>query len=176
MKVTRTLKIITTSLMLSLTSPALATTTFTATPVVADAQTSEPTVIATVKPIDTPASSQVDCLVKVMNHEAGGEGRQGQKAVGYVVMNRAKSGKFPNSVCGVVYQKAQFTNIRNAKAIPANKYSQLKTLALSIMSSYSRGNDPTNGSLYFHNKSYWPNWRNVIRTVSIGGHVFYKAR
>lgn len=123
----------------------------------------------------TKSNSELECLVKVMNHEAGGEGIRGQKAVGYVVMNRTKSGKFPSSVCGVIYQKSQFSNITRAKAIPVNKYNALKSVAQDILSGYSRINDPTSGSLYFHNVHVFPNWRNLVRTVQIGGHIFFRA-
>ncbi len=121
-------------------------------------------------------TSDVECLIKVMNHEAGGEGVRGQKAVGYVVMNRAKSGRFPKTVCGVIYQKSQFTNITRARAIPANKYNALKSVANEIVSSYSKSNDPTLGSLFFHNTHVSPSWRNLIRRIQIGSHIFYSAK
>jgi N-acetylmuramoyl-L-alanine amidase len=120
------------------------------------------------------SKSQVNCLIKVMNHEAGGESARGQKAVGYVVMNRSKSGRFPSSVCGVVYQRSQFTNINHAHSIPTNKFNQLKAIALDIISSYSSINDPTHGSLYFHATHIFPNWRNLVRTVTIGNAIFFR--
>lgn len=175
MPFTKTAKTIAASLMLSLTTPAYTTTpepTETPTQTVA-----EPVKLkATITRAPSVSNKDLECLIKVMNHEAGGEGAAGQKAVGYVVMNRVKSGRFPSSVCGVIYQRSQFTNITRAKAIPANKYSRLKTLASSIMSSYSRANDPTNGSLFFHATHVSPGWKNLTRTVKIGRHVFYKHR
>lgn len=121
-------------------------------------------------------TSDLDCLVKVMNHEAGGEGVKGQKAVGYVVANRVRSGRYAPSFCGVVYQKSQFSNIRNAKAVPAHRFNQLKTIAQEILSGYSKSSDPTNGAVNFHARHVSPNWRGMIRTVVIGGHIFYRAR
>jgi spore germination cell wall hydrolase CwlJ-like protein len=44
------------------------------------------------------------CLAEAVYFEARGEEVRGQIAVAQVVMNRAFSGKYPNSVCGVVYQ------------------------------------------------------------------------
>ena len=44
------------------------------------------------------------CLAEVVYFEARGEAVRGQIAVAQVVMNRVFSGKYPNSVCGVVYQ------------------------------------------------------------------------
>ena len=40
--------------------------------------------------------------------EAGGEPYQGQLAVGAVVMNRMRSGRYPNTLRGVIYQRGQF--------------------------------------------------------------------
>ena len=44
------------------------------------------------------------CLAEAVYFEARGEAVRGQIAVAQVVMNRAFSGKYPNTVCGVVYQ------------------------------------------------------------------------
>jgi spore germination cell wall hydrolase CwlJ-like protein len=44
------------------------------------------------------------CLSEVIYFEARGEAVRGQIAVAQVVMNRVFSGKYPNTVCGVVYQ------------------------------------------------------------------------
>ena len=48
----------------------------------------------------------VKCLTEVIYFEARGEVVRGQMAVAQVVLNRAFSGKYPNTVCGVVYQNA----------------------------------------------------------------------
>ena len=44
------------------------------------------------------------CLAEAVYFEARGEAVRGQIAVAQVVMNRAFSGFYPNTVCGVVYQ------------------------------------------------------------------------
>lgn len=45
--------------------------------------------------------------------EARGESYAGQKAVGIVVMNRVRSKKFPNNIKKVIYQRGQFSPVRN---------------------------------------------------------------
>jgi spore germination cell wall hydrolase CwlJ-like protein len=47
---------------------------------------------------------QEKCLAEAVYFEARGEAVRGQIAVAQVVMNRAFSGYYPNTVCGVVYQ------------------------------------------------------------------------
>lgn len=52
-------------------------------------------------------------MASIINCEAGSEPYQGKVAVGIVVMNRVSSKAFPNSIKGVVYQKGQFSPVRN---------------------------------------------------------------
>ena len=87
-------------------------------------------------------------------------------AVGAVVMNRVRSGKFPNSIRGVIYQGGQFTPAGNgsvdrvATAGPRSSCLKAATAAMN-------GTDNTGGSLYFG--------RSVSGTPKavIGNHKFY---
>src|SRR6516225_6941305 len=46
------------------------------------------------------------CLAEAIYFESRGEAVRGQMAVAQVILNRVFSGKYPNTVCGVVYQNA----------------------------------------------------------------------
>ena len=48
--------------------------------------------------------SDLDCLARNIYHEAGNESIEGKVAVGLVTINRSNSGRFPDSICGVVNQ------------------------------------------------------------------------
>ena len=48
-------------------------------------------------------------LAALIQCEAGGEPYEGQLAVGAVVMNRVRSGAYPDSIHGVIYASGQFT-------------------------------------------------------------------
>ena len=50
---------------------------------------------------------QLLCLAKNIYYEAGLEGREGMMAVAQVTINRTQNSKFPDTVCGVVNQKAE---------------------------------------------------------------------
>lgn len=52
-------------------------------------------------------------MTAIIYCEARGESYAGKKAVGIVVMNRVKSNKFPDSVKEVIYQRGQFSPVRN---------------------------------------------------------------
>src|SRR6185312_11527514 len=53
------------------------------------------------------ADAQQQCLAMAMYWEARGEGTRGMTAVGWTVLNRMKSGRFPATPCAVVHQGKQ---------------------------------------------------------------------
>lgn len=57
--------------------------------------------------------SELRLMASIINCEAGGESYQGKLAVGIVIMNRIDSKAFPNTLRGVIYQKGQFSPVRN---------------------------------------------------------------
>lgn len=59
------------------------------------------------------ASEDAAILAAVVRMEAGGESYDGKLAVASVVVNRMRSGGYPNSVSGVVYQSGQFPGAAN---------------------------------------------------------------
>lgn len=58
------------------------------------------------------------CLASAVYFESQGEPLAGQLAVAQVILNRAKSGRYPGSVCAVITQRGQFGFVRGG-AIPA---------------------------------------------------------
>lgn len=54
-------------------------------------------------------SRDAECLAKNIYHEAGVESHKGKLAVGQVTLNRVKTGRWGDSICDVVYAKAQFS-------------------------------------------------------------------
>ena len=59
--------------------------------------------------------SELTLLAALIQCEAGGESYEGQLAVGAVVMNRLRSGAYPNALQGVIYASGQFTPALNGK-------------------------------------------------------------
>lgn len=117
---------------------------------------------------------QAECVAKAIYFESKGEPLKGQKAVGYVVLNRAKSGRFATTPCKVIAQPHQFSWYRPGKRIPTKVKSKFVAIAQSVMETYSRDNDPSNGATYFHATWCHPGWKNVTRLTRIGGHIFYR--
>jgi N-acetylmuramoyl-L-alanine amidase len=104
------------------------------------------------------------CLSSVIYHEAKGEPLNGQIAVAQVVVNRVNSnGKFPNTVCGVVKQRGQFSWVGKKPMTPAKK-----DLAREILEGKHSNN--VKGALYFTNVGTW--FKRKVLYV-IGRHRFY---
>jgi len=68
-----------------------------------------------------PLSSEMHCLAGTVYFESKSESLKGQLAVARVVLARAASSRFPNSICGVVYQRRQFSFVRGGKMPRINK-------------------------------------------------------
>lgn len=66
-------------------------------------------------------ASELRYMTTIIYCEARGESYAGKKAVGIVVMNRVRSKKFPNSIKEVIYQKGQFSPVRNGSLNKALK-------------------------------------------------------
>lgn len=78
-----------------------------------------------------------------MWHEARGEGNKGMELVGHVVMNRVAHNRYSNSVCSVVLQKGQFTNLKS-------RYSSYAVDNMEVAKQvYYRKHDITHGAIYF---------------------------
>ena len=54
-------------------------------------------------------------LAALIQCEAGTVSEEGMLAVGAVVMNRVRSGAYPNTISGVIYASGQFTPALNGK-------------------------------------------------------------
>lgn len=105
-------------------------------------------------------------LAAIIQCEAGSECYEGKVAVGAVVLNRVRSGSYPNSISGVIYQRSQFG--------PASNGSLARVLASGNISSSCRqaaadalaGSDPTSGRKNFHRVD-------GSNGLVIGNHVFF---
>lgn len=118
---------------------------------------------------------QTQCLAGAVYFESKSEPLAGQLAVAKVVMERAKSSRFPNTLCGVVYQKRQFSFIRNGRMPRINKgHRQWRNaVAISKIALNEAWDSKMEGALFFHAKYVNPKWR-LKRMGSVGAHIFYR--
>ncbi|WP_230206623.1 cell wall hydrolase [Novosphingobium sp. Gsoil 351] len=120
-------------------------------------------------------SNELACLAGAIYFEAKGETLAGQLAVGRVIVARAKSGRFPASYCGVVYQRSQFSFVQGHGMPAINKSGRAWTEAARIARIAHEGSwkSPVEGALFFHAARVSPNWR-LTRLARIDNHIFYR--
>jgi len=120
-------------------------------------------------------SREMQCLAGAIYFEAKGESLEGQLAVGRVIVARSKSGRFPASYCGVVYQRSQFSFIRGNRMPAIDKSSRNWANAVRMARAAHQGSmtSPAEGALFFHAAYASPNWR-LKRVARIDNHIFYR--
>ncbi|MCJ2179902.1 cell wall hydrolase [Novosphingobium album (ex Hu et al. 2023)] len=120
-------------------------------------------------------SREMRCLAGAIYFEARGETLEGQLAVGRVIINRAASEKFPDSYCGVVLQRSQFSFVRGHAMPSVREHSASWQQAVAIAQIARDGSwkSPAKGALFFHATRVSPNWR-LTRVGRIDNHIFYR--
>lgn len=116
-----------------------------------------------------------ECLAGAVYFESKGEPLQGQLAVAEVILNRAASGRFPASICGVVKQKSQFSFVRGGRIPHISKSSEAwrKAVAIAHIAKKELAEGGVGNALFFHARYVSPRWR-LTRVASIGNHIFYR--
>lgn len=120
-------------------------------------------------------SRELECLATGIYFESKGEPLAGQLAVGHVIANRAKSGRFPSSYCGVLFQRGQFSFIRGKNLPSAPRSSKQWQTAVAMAKIVAQGlkESSATNALFFHARRVSPRWR-LKRVASIGNHIFYR--
>lgn len=131
--------------------------------------------VAPAPEVSRTSSEAVACLAEAIYFEARGTGDVGREAVAHVVVNRAESSKFPDSVCDVVADGCQFAyrcdgnadSLANSRA-RANAIETAETVLTGAP-------DITEGALFFHSAGSSPGWfKTRPRIGKFGGNVFYR--
>jgi N-acetylmuramoyl-L-alanine amidase len=139
-----------------------------------DASQDLPTLVAQLRSSD-PGSRQLECLAAGIYFESKSEPLAGQLAVGHVIANRAESGRFASTYCGVLFQRGQFSFVRG-KSWPhiAKEGRQWKT-AVAIAKIVDQDLKPSAAAnaLYFHARRVHPGWR-LKQVAAIGNHIFFR--
>ncbi len=117
-----------------------------------------------------------ECLAGAIYFESKGEPLPGQIAVGQVIANRAKSGRFPKSWCGVVFQRSQFSFVRGGSLPPIPRASAHWKTAVAV--AHIVANDLHDAvapkSLFFHARYVSPGWKRMSKVATVGNHIFYR--
>ena len=122
-----------------------------------------------------PGSRELECLAVGIYYESKSEPLAGQLAVGQVIANRAKSGRFASTYCGVLFQRSQFSFVRGKSYAPVPRSSRQwhNAVAVARIVDQKLHNSEVPNALFFHAKRVSPRWR-LSRVGSVGNHVFYR--
>lgn len=125
------------------------------------------------------------CLAEAIYFEARSESNEGRAAVAQVVLNRVKSGLYPDSVCGVVYQNSnrhlacQFTFTCEGKSLRITEpgpWRDATRIAREVYDGTTYLAD-VGASTHYHANYVRPYWAKKLKKMdTIGQHVFYKLR
>lgn len=120
-------------------------------------------------------SAEMECLAGAIYFESKSESLKGQLAVGHVIANRTKSGKYPTTYCGVVYQRGQFSFVRGRKMPPIARSGRQwqNAVAIAKIVDDELQASPVGKALSFHATRVSPGWR-MTRVATLGNHVFYR--
>jgi spore germination cell wall hydrolase CwlJ-like protein len=123
----------------------------------------------------TTGDEQGDCLASSVYYESKGEPLNGQLAVAQVIMNRTTSGRFPDTVCGVVRQPGQFSFLKG-RDIPEPSHANAawkRAVAVATIARQGLWKQVAPAALFFHARRVSPGW-GKIRVASLGNHIFFR--
>jgi N-acetylmuramoyl-L-alanine amidase len=118
--------------------------------------------------------AQLNCMAKVVYHEARDRDLVSQLAVAEVVENRARTDGFPKTVCSVVNQPGQFFPTASY-SVPSASDKWRTAVAIARIAQRRTLPSVTSGALFYHAVSSAPRWRLDHRKVAeVGGNIFYR--
>ena len=123
------------------------------------------------------------CLTQNIFFEARNQSVEGREAVAWVTLNRMDHKKYPNTICGVVWDKKQFSWTHDGKSdkpsdnvVEQRAWKDAEKIADKVLVDYVKKNrDITNGSIMYHADYVNPYWAKAYdKVVTIDSHIFYK--
>lgn len=124
---------------------------------------------------DADVDDETRCLATAVFYEARSESLAGQLAVARVIVNRARSGRFPASYCGVVAQRGQFSFVRGGVIPDAPTATAMwrRSLAVARIAHQDAWRSEAEGALFFHARRVSPGWGKA-QLAAIDNHLFYR--
>lgn len=130
------------------------------------------------------AKDDLSCLAKNAFYEARNQGDIGMAAVIDVTLNRVESSRYPNSVCGVVFQKYQFSWTHEKPQKVSNKELEVALnkayeIAERKLRNHQHGirKSVVGDSLWYYSDSiktpYWARNGKLRKLKKINNHTFF---
>ena len=111
-------------------------------------------------------SDDLTLMAALIQCEAGNQPYEGQVAVGAVVMNRVRSGAYPNTVKDVIFAAGQFTPVSSGRVGKLIANGNIKQSCINAAAEAMAGVSPVGGALHFRRAGGRDG-------LIIGNHVFW---
>jgi spore germination cell wall hydrolase CwlJ-like protein len=125
-------------------------------------------------------TGEILCLAVAIFFEARGEPIDGKELVANVILNRVEHSRYPDTICGVVNQRKQFSYTHDGLSDEPMDYDtyhdRLAWVSSKDMARYVVSNGVINGDvIMFHNTKVDPYWTSSYTlSGAVGGHIFYQ--
>ncbi|HAG91765.1 MAG TPA: hypothetical protein DCL41_07830 [Bdellovibrionales bacterium] len=114
------------------------------------------------------------CMMCNCMRESAHEPLEGKILVGEVVQTRVRDTRWPDDICSVIYQHAQFSwtlKARTRRPLPRTNSRSMQECAIATARTI---NSPGNGMDHYHADYVTPAWaRTCQRVKKVGRHIFY---
>ncbi len=151
-------------------------------------QTPEPIVTVNAKTLsslpdlDQTVSKQHRCLAQAVYFEARGEPLEGQLAVAQVVLNRVADPRYPDTICGVVFQnewrrnRCQFSFACDGRSDrPRDPVAWERARKIAALALHYRVADYSDRATLYHATYVQPYWAKRLKPIKrVGRHIFYR--
>ena len=131
---------------------------------------------------DTYSIEEKTCLYKTIYGEARSESPIGQELVATVILNRVENENYPNTICGVVKQKRQFSMWEDHNLYVTEKAFSQSTYSKEVLQAIDAGMRAIERerkllpktSLHYHADYVSPKWsKSMNRYAQADSHIFY---
>ena len=130
------------------------------------------------------AKSELACLTEAIYFEARGESINGQIAVAEVIINRADSPIFPNTICGVIKQGAENLNrcqfsykCDGEPEYMTERGAKKRAADVAILMMKGERRALSGNATHYHADYVDPYWASkLLKTATVGTHIFYKRQ
>lgn len=109
-------------------------------------------------------------------YEARGEPEEGMRMIGEVTLNRVSSSHYPNTICGVVYQKSQFSWVKRKNKTPSEHDAWEKSLEIAEeLLTDGKSSYPHLATHFANLNKVNPSWaKKFDKVITIGDHTFFR--
>ncbi len=126
------------------------------------------------QPTYSRSTADRECLARAMYFESNKSSEDGMLAVGTVVANRLKSGRYGGTFCSVVGQRGQFAAGVLSRGMGGEAAARARRVAEAVMAGHRH--PAVQEAMFFHTAGLRFGYGNMHYLTVAGGNIFYEKR